>query len=69
MDPVYKELREKGVKPPEGIFFMKQKISNACGTFSLFHAICQNVERIDIGTATVPRLSDPTSFKRQSACT
>jgi ubiquitin carboxyl-terminal hydrolase L3 len=50
MKPVYAKIKEEGGdKIPEGVFFMKQKISNACGTFSLFHALAQNINKIDIG--------------------
>ncbi|KAI1727494.1 ubiquitin carboxyl-terminal hydrolase, family 1 domain-containing protein [Ditylenchus destructor] len=49
MKPVYDKLNQDGVKAPENVFFMKQKISNACGTFALFHALAHNAEKINIG--------------------
>ncbi|KAI3415948.1 hypothetical protein GPALN_005509 [Globodera pallida] len=47
---IYGELAASGKGGvPEWAFFMKQKIHNACGTFALFHALTNNVNRIDIG--------------------
>lgn len=47
---VYKDLIAEGKdKVPEGVFFMKQKIHNACGTFSLLHSLTNNLQNIDIG--------------------
>jgi ubiquitin carboxyl-terminal hydrolase L3 len=47
---IYSDLEgSKGDKVPEGIFFMKQKIRNACGTFSLLHSLTNNVQRLEIG--------------------
>ncbi|TMS33069.1 hypothetical protein L596_000847 [Steinernema carpocapsae] len=50
MRPVYDELIKEGATVPEGLFFMNQKISNACGTFALFHALANNIDKIDLGT-------------------
>jgi len=47
MKPIYSEHIGKEI--PSKIFFMKQKISNACGTFSLFHAIANNLDKVEIG--------------------
>jgi len=49
MRPVYEKLKEEGAKVPDDVFFMKQKISNACGTFALFHALAQNEKNLDFG--------------------
>jgi hypothetical protein len=47
---IYGELEaSNGDKVPEGIFFMKQKIRNACGTFSLLHSLTNNMQRLEIG--------------------
>lgn len=35
MRPVYDKLKDDGAKVPDNMFFMKQKISNACGTFAV----------------------------------
>jgi ubiquitin carboxyl-terminal hydrolase L3 len=37
MKPLYDRLNQDGTQAPADLFFMKQKISNACGTFALFH--------------------------------
>lgn len=49
MKPVYAKLSDEGAKIPDNVFFMKQKISNACGTFALFHALTQNEKNLDFG--------------------
>ncbi|KAI6219592.1 Ubiquitin carboxyl-terminal hydrolase [Aphelenchoides fujianensis] len=49
MKPVYDKLAADGAKIPDDVFFMKQKISNACGTFALFHALTQNVDKLKLG--------------------
>lgn len=49
MKPVYDKLADEGAKVPDNVFFMKQKISNACGTFALFHALTQNEKKLDFG--------------------
>jgi ubiquitin carboxyl-terminal hydrolase L3 len=36
------ELKAKGNKYPENLFFLKQTIHNACGTIALIHAILNN---------------------------
>lgn len=53
MAPVYEQLKSDGKgNVPADVFFMKQKISNACGTFALFHALA-NVEAVDLGALLV----------------
>ncbi|CEF63264.1 Ubiquitin carboxyl-terminal hydrolase [Strongyloides ratti] len=49
----YNKLIEEGknVYPEDQVFFMQQKISNACGTFALFHALA-NSPLIDKGTGS-----------------
>ena len=34
----------------DDVFFVKQTIGNACGTMGLIHAICNNRDKIQIGT-------------------
>lgn len=50
MTPVYEKLQAERKTVPNNVFFMKQKISNACGTFALFHALANNNNNIDLGT-------------------
>jgi hypothetical protein len=46
---MYQKLIDDGYKTPKDMFFMQQHISNACGTFALFHAITNNSQHINIG--------------------
>ncbi|CAJ0961942.1 unnamed protein product, partial [Mesorhabditis belari] len=49
MRPIYEKLKADGAKVPEGVFFMEQKIRNACGTFALFHALGNIEGKVDLG--------------------
>ncbi|PAV80075.1 hypothetical protein WR25_25896 [Diploscapter pachys] len=49
MQPVYEKLKEQNVETPEGMFFMDQRIGNACGTFALFHALANLDGKINLG--------------------
>ncbi|KAH7710164.1 ubiquitin carboxyl-terminal hydrolase [Aphelenchoides avenae] len=50
MRPIYEKLEADGVDVPENVFFMKQKIGNACGTFALLHSVAQNTDKLKIDT-------------------
>lgn len=39
------ELKKQGYKPSNKIYFMKQTISNACGTIGALHAIANNQDK------------------------
>uniref|UniRef100_A0A1I7YVD0 Ubiquitin carboxyl-terminal hydrolase n=1 Tax=Steinernema glaseri TaxID=37863 RepID=A0A1I7YVD0_9BILA len=58
MAPVYEKLEKEGATIPEGVFFMNQKISNACGTFALFHSLANNADKIDLGDGSFRRWLD-----------
>ena len=49
MQPVYEKLKEQNVETPEGMFFMDQRIGNACGTFALFHALANLDGKVNLG--------------------
>uniref|UniRef100_A0A158PJN4 Ubiquitin carboxyl-terminal hydrolase n=1 Tax=Angiostrongylus costaricensis TaxID=334426 RepID=A0A158PJN4_ANGCS len=49
MAPVYDKLFSESVTTPENVFFMEQKIGNACGTFALFHALANVEDLVDLG--------------------
>ena len=40
-----KELKSQGYKPDPSVYFMKQTISNACGTIGALHAIANNQDK------------------------
>uniref|UniRef100_A0A158P6N9 Ubiquitin carboxyl-terminal hydrolase n=1 Tax=Angiostrongylus cantonensis TaxID=6313 RepID=A0A158P6N9_ANGCA len=50
MAPVYDKLFSESVTVPENVFFMEQKIGNACGTFALFHALANVEDLVDLGS-------------------
>uniref|UniRef100_A0A7I5EDI0 Ubiquitin carboxyl-terminal hydrolase n=1 Tax=Haemonchus contortus TaxID=6289 RepID=A0A7I5EDI0_HAECO len=52
MAPIYEKLRSENVTPPPNVFFMEQKISNACGTFALFHALANIEDQVDLGSGS-----------------
>ncbi|KAK0420014.1 hypothetical protein QR680_014460 [Steinernema hermaphroditum] len=54
----YEKLEKEGATIPEGVFFMKQKISNACGTFALFHSLANNADKIDLGNGSFRKWLD-----------
>lgn len=58
MAPVYEKLEKEGATVPDNVFFMKQKISNACGTFALFHSLANNANNIDLGNSSFRRWLD-----------
>lgn len=47
MKPIYDTIQNTTI--PQKVFFMKQKISNACGTFALFHSLANNLDKINMG--------------------
>lgn len=53
MAPVYEKLAAEGAKVPENVFFMRQKIDNACGTFALLHSLANIRDKIDIGNGSL----------------
>ncbi|KAG5669270.1 hypothetical protein PVAND_017161 [Polypedilum vanderplanki] len=42
------KLKEKPQKIPENLFYMHQFLRNACGTIALFHAVLNNLEKIQL---------------------
>lgn len=52
MAPIYEQLRSQCVTPPSNVFFMEQKIGNACGIFALFHALANIEDLVDLGSGS-----------------
>jgi len=44
-----KKITESPQQITENLFFVKQTISNACGTIGLIHAVCNNAEKFNLG--------------------
>lgn len=44
------KLEKEGQAVSEKVFFVRQTIQNACGTIALVHAVCNNRDKIKIGT-------------------
>uniref|UniRef100_A0A1B6DXJ4 Ubiquitin carboxyl-terminal hydrolase n=1 Tax=Clastoptera arizonana TaxID=38151 RepID=A0A1B6DXJ4_9HEMI len=42
------EIKGKGQKVSPGVFFMKQYVQNACGTFALIHSVANNTDHIEL---------------------
>ncbi|VDN07812.1 unnamed protein product [Thelazia callipaeda] len=69
MQPIYMKMKEEGSVIPDGLFFMKQKISNACGTFALIHSLANNDKRINLGDGPLKQWLDtaiPLSVEERS---
>lgn len=49
------ESEKRQSEKPEinGVYYMKQTISNACGTIALLHAVANNEDRLDIKSDSV----------------
>lgn len=64
-------LKGEGYVVPEGVYFMKQTIGNACGTIGALHAIANTQDKVSIGKPPCFLLSCIARFGKlvvQSAC-
>ncbi|KAK6060063.1 ubiquitin carboxyl-terminal hydrolase, family 1 [Cooperia oncophora] len=52
LEKEYESLKASGFCAPDNVFFMKQKIGNACGTFALFHALANLEGVVDLGNGS-----------------
>ncbi|XP_057661438.1 ubiquitin carboxyl-terminal hydrolase isoform X2 [Diorhabda carinulata] len=50
------ELLNKGQEVSPNLWYMKQKVSNACGTIALIHSIANNEERVQLGEGAFKKL-------------
>uniref|UniRef100_A0A1I7UMQ6 Ubiquitin carboxyl-terminal hydrolase n=1 Tax=Caenorhabditis tropicalis TaxID=1561998 RepID=A0A1I7UMQ6_9PELO len=58
VDDIMKPIYEQAKAADDSVFFMKQKISNACGTFALFHSLANLEKRIDLGNGSFAKWLD-----------
>lgn len=42
------DIKTKGTEPPEGVFHLKQILSNICGTVALVHSVANNIPNIEL---------------------
>ncbi|XP_046390864.1 ubiquitin carboxyl-terminal hydrolase isozyme L3 isoform X2 [Ischnura elegans] len=42
------ELKKAGDAMPENVYYLKQVVSNACGTIALIHSVANNTDKIDL---------------------
>ncbi|XP_059491215.1 ubiquitin carboxyl-terminal hydrolase isozyme L3 [Neocloeon triangulifer] len=49
------EIKSKGQTVSDKIFYVKQKISNACGTMALIHSVANNTDQITLGDGALKK--------------
>ncbi|KAL1130907.1 hypothetical protein AAG570_012148 [Ranatra chinensis] len=54
------ELTEKGQTISDEVYFLKQVISNACGTIALIHSVANNQEEIQLGDGPLKQFLEDT---------
>jgi len=54
------KLQEKGQKASENVFYMKQVVSNACGTYGLYHALTNTTKEIELGDGILKEFLEET---------
>jgi len=50
------EINDKGQVLVDDIFYMKQYVSNACGSIALIHSVANNVEKLDLQDGTFKKI-------------
>lgn len=58
LNECFKKFAKDKQEGGDDVFFMKQKISNACGTFALFHSLANIRNRIDLGDGAFKKWLD-----------
>ncbi|KAJ8929718.1 hypothetical protein NQ314_017565, partial [Rhamnusium bicolor] len=56
-------LKEKGQVISPDLFYMKQYVSNACGTIALIHSVANNVERLALKDGIFKKLLEESKGK------
>lgn len=52
------DILSKGQEVSSNVFYMKQKISNACGTVALVHGVANNTEKIELSEGPLKKFLD-----------
>ncbi|ERL88179.1 ubiquitin carboxyl-terminal hydrolase [Dendroctonus ponderosae] len=52
------QIKEKGQTVVEDIFYMKQYVSNACGSIALIHSVANNAERLELENGMFSKILD-----------
>ncbi|GJQ78992.1 Uch [Trypoxylus dichotomus] len=52
------EIKEKGQVISPDVFFLKQVVSNACGTIALIHSVANNTDKIELNDGKFKELLD-----------
>ncbi|CAH4031005.1 ubiquitin carboxyl-terminal hydrolase isozyme L3 [Pieris brassicae] len=52
------EILSKGQEVSKHLFYMKQNISNACGTIAVIHAVANNTDKIEIADGHLKKFLD-----------
>ncbi|KAG6452412.1 ubiquitin carboxyl-terminal hydrolase isozyme L3 [Manduca sexta] len=52
------EILSKGQEVSNNIFYMKQNISNACGTIALVHSVANNTDKIELSEGHMKKFLD-----------
>lgn len=54
------EIKERGQKVDENVYFLKQYVHNACGTVALIHSVANNLDQIELGDGHLKQFLDDT---------
>ncbi|KAG5882160.1 hypothetical protein JTB14_002885 [Gonioctena quinquepunctata] len=57
------EVVEKGQVVSPSVWFMRQNVSNSCGTIALIHSIANNTDRIDLNNGIFKKLMEESENK------
>lgn len=52
------EVAEKGQTVSDSVFYLKQNVTNACGTIALIHSVANNTDKIQLGDGHLKQFLD-----------